>query len=260
MRIGFVIVVAVLILLTPVLYWTDPRWLWSWVVLGPLVAVGCWDFTQRKHAVLRNFPVLGHARYLFELIRHEIYQYFVESDTDGVPFDREVRSLVYQRAKDQRDTVPFGTKEDLYQPGYEWVNHSLMPLHHDAADMRMTVGGPDCRQPYSCSLLNISAMSYGSLSENAVRALNNGARIGSFAHNTGEGGISPYHLEGGDLIWQIGTGYFGCRTDAGDFEPTRFQENAARPWWTRLLPRCMILQAAQSGLQHPNRSRPALGR
>ena len=168
-------------------------------------------------------------RYLFELIRPEIYQYFIESETDGVPFGRNQRTLVYQRAKQVRDTVPFGTKEDVYSVGYEWVNHSVAPLHLEASDLRIPVGGPDCTQPYSASILNISAMSYGSISKNAVLALNQGAKMGNFAHTTGEGGLSPYHLEGGgDLIWQIGTGYFGCRTSDGRFSPERFAENAAQ--------------------------------
>ena len=201
-----------------------------WLLLAPIVLVGLYDYFQTEHAVLRNFPIMGHGRYLLEMIRPEIYQYFVESDTDGVPFDREQRSLVYQRAKQVRDTIPFGTKEEVYNIGYEWVNHSLVPIHLEPTDLRVMIGGPDCAQPYSCSLLNISAMSFGSLSHNAVLALNQGAKIGNFAHNTGEGGISPYHLEnGGDLIWQVGTGYFGCRTPEGGFSPERFQENAQRP-------------------------------
>ena len=160
--------------------------LWAWVLLGPIVLLGLYDYFQHEHSILRNFPVLGHFRYLFELIRPEIYQYFVESDTEGVPFDRDQRSLVYQRAKDVRDTVPFGTKEDLYKAGYEWINHSMAPVSHHPTDMRVKIGGPDCKHPYSASLLNISAMSYGSLSANACVALSSGAKIGGFAHNTGE--------------------------------------------------------------------------
>jgi glutamate synthase domain-containing protein 2 len=207
-----------------------PRALWAWVVLFPIVAVGLWDFFQVKHSVLRNFPVLGHFRYFFETIRPEIYQYFVENDTDGVPFGRDERSLVYQRAKDVRDTVPFGTKEDVYETGYEWINHSMSPVHNVPEDMRVKIGGPDCLQPYSASLLNISAMSYGSLSKRAILSLSQGAKLGDFAHNTGEGGISPYHTEGGgDLIWQIGTGYFGCRTDEGGFDQTLFSQKSQQP-------------------------------
>lgn len=200
---------------------------WLWLALIPVLLLGTYDMLQPKHAILRNFPVLGHFRYLFEMIRPEIYQYFVESDTDGVPFGRDERSLVYQRAKEVRDTVPFGTKEDIYQTGYEWVNHSMAPLHNFPASMRVTIGGSECKHPYSASLLNISAMSYGSLSKNAILALSQGAKLGNFAHNTGEGGISPYHKEGGaDLIWQIGTGYFGCRTEDGGFDERLFSEKS----------------------------------
>ena len=200
---------------------------WTWLILAPILTLGWYDMLQRDHSILRNFPVLGHFRFLFELIRPEIYQYFVESDTDGVPFDRDTRSLVYQRAKDVRDTVPFGTKEDVYEVGYEWVNHSMAPVHNAPEDMRVTIGGPDCTQPYSASLLNISAMSYGALSKNAILALSGGAKKGNFAHNTGEGGISPYHYQGGaDLIWQIGTGYFGCRTEDGNFSDELFEAKA----------------------------------
>ena len=200
---------------------------WMWLILAPILILGWYDMLQRDHSILRNFTVLGHFRFLFELIRPEIYQYFVESDTDGVPFDRDTRSLVYQRAKDVRDTVPFGTKEDVYEVGYEWVNHSMAPVHNAPEDMRVTIGGPDCTQPYSASLLNISAMSYGALSKNAILALSGGAKKGNFAHNTGEGGISPYHYQGGaDLIWQIGTGYFGCRTEDGNFSDELFEAKA----------------------------------
>ena len=205
-----------------------PQLLWAWIILGPIVLIGLHDYFQVKHSILRNFPVLGHARYLFEFIRPEIYQYFVESDTEGVPFDRDQRSLIYQRAKDVRDTVPFGTKEDLYETGYEWINHSMAPVNHVAENMRVLVGGPECKQPYSASLLNIGAMSYGSLSANACIALSRGAKLGNFAHNTGEGGVSPYHLDGGgDLIWQIGTGYFGCRAADGGFDPERYKDTVA---------------------------------
>lgn len=204
--------------------------LWPWVALGPLTFLGFVDMTQKRQAIRRNFPVLGHMRYVLEMIRPEIYQYFIENDTEGVPFDREQRSLIYQRAKNVRDTTPFGTKMDVYAPGYEWVNHSLLAKHLHAEDMRVTIGGPDCKQPYSCSLLNISAMSFGSLSMNAILALSRGAKMDNFAHNTGEGGLSPYHIEGGaDLIWQVGTGYFACRGEDGKFSPEIFKEKSALP-------------------------------
>ena len=163
------------------------------------------DFFQTEHTILRNFPVLGHMRYLAETVRPGVQQYFIENESEGRPFSKEERSLVYQRAKGVLDTKPFGTQRDVYEVGYEWVNHSMAPVHVDPAGLRVTIGGPDCTQPYDASILNISAMSYGSLSKNAVLALNGGAKDGNFAHNTGEGGVSPHHKEnGGDLIWQIG--------------------------------------------------------
>ena len=230
-RAVFIWSTAALLVLTAFAWWTlGPHTLWPWVVLGPLVLLGIRDLTQDQHAICRNYPILGHMRYFLELIRPEIYQYFIENDTEGVPFGREQRSLVYQRAKNVRDTSPFGTKEDVYAPGYEWVNHSILARHIDAEDMRISVGGPDCKQPYSCSLLNISAMSFGSLSMNAILSLSRGAKMDNFAHNTGEGGLSPYHLEGGgDLIWQVGTGYFACRDEAGAFSPPMFSEKSAIP-------------------------------
>ncbi|MEA3247528.1 MAG: FMN-binding glutamate synthase family protein [Gemmatimonadota bacterium] len=207
-----------------------PPVLWSLVVVGPLVLLGVADMTQRRHAVRRNFPVIGHGRYLMELIRPEVNQYFIESNSDGRPFSRNDRSVVYQRAKGDLDTLPFGTQRDVYAVGYEWINHSLAPVHPDAAYERVTVGGRACRQPYSASILNVSAMSYGSLSKNAVLALNGGAKLGGFAHNTGEGGLSPYHLApGGDVIWQVGTGYFSCRNRDGTFSLGEFTKRATLP-------------------------------
>ncbi len=202
--------------------------LWALVGVGPVLLAGFQDYFQTHQAVRRNFPVIGRFRYWFEAIRPEINQYFVESNSDGMPFSREQRSVVYQRSKKQIDTLPFGTQQDVYAVGYEWVAHSLAPTVIPPDDMRIPVGGPDCTKPYSASILNISAMSYGALSKNAIRALNGGAKLGGFAHNTGEGGLSPYHLEpGGDLIWQVGTGYFSCRDPHGRFSPERFAENAA---------------------------------
>jgi len=198
-------------------------------VIGPLILIGIIDLTQKKHAIKRNFPVIGRARYLLEKIRPEIMQYFVETDTQGRPFNRVFRTLIYQRAKNVNDTVPFGTQMDVYEVGYEWMDHSMYARNHESVnhDPRVTVGGPDCKQPYSASLLNISAMSFGSLSKNAVMAFNKGAKTGGFAHNTGEGGVSPYHLQyQGDLIWQIGTGYFGCRTAEGNFCEDSFASTA----------------------------------
>lgn len=197
--------------------------------LIPFYLLGFRDILQKRHAIKANFPVFGHLRYLFESIRPEINQYFIESNTDGKPFSREQRSVVYQRSKKVLDTVPFGTQHDVYSQGYEFVTHSMFPKHIDIKSLRVTIGS-NCKQPYSLSLLNISAMSFGSLSPNAVLSLNGGAKDGHFAHNTGEGGISPYHFEpGGDLIWQIGTGYFGCRSSTGQFDPDLFRKNAIHP-------------------------------
>lgn len=207
-----------------------PGVLWSLVLLLPLWVVGFHDYFQKRRSVLRNFPIIGHLRFLLEAIRPEISQYFIETETGGRPFSREERSVVYQRAKNVRDTVPFGTIRDVYEVGYEWVNHSILPAHVEATELRVTVGGPDCRQPYDASLLNVSAMSFGALSKNAVEALNRGALAGGFAHNTGEGGLSSYHLKGGgDIIWQVGTGYFGCRTPDGRFDPDTFRDRATLP-------------------------------
>lgn len=207
-------------------------WFWAWASLAlipvlPLVALGMRHAFQTKRAILRNYPILGLFRYSLESIRPEIQQYFIESDTDGAPIPREVRSVVYQRAKRQTDTLPFGTQRNVYGEGYEWLQHSLVPKKVDPASLKVIVGGPQCLQPYEASIFNISAMSYGALSKNAIQALNGGAKLGNFFHNTGEGGISPHHLsEDGDLVWQVGTGYFGCRTKEGDFCPEGFRERA----------------------------------
>lgn len=198
--------------------------LWVLVVLGPILLLGFYDMFQAKHAIMRNFPVLGRGRYFMEELRPKIYQYFIESELNGRPINRMFRSVVYQRAKKELDTEPFGTQLDVNEPGYEWVNHSIAAIDFDEInhDPRVKVGGEDCKQPYEASLLNVSAMSYGSLSSAAIAALNGGARISNFAHNTGEGGISPYHKRDGDLIYQIGTGYFGCRADDGNFSADKF--------------------------------------
>ena len=200
---------------------------WSFIIIAPLVLIGLIDILQHKHTIRRLYPIIGRLRYLFETIRPEIQQYFVEDETNGKPVGREYRSLIYQRAKGQRDTRPFGTIFEVNRDGYEWLNHSLSPLVAHDHDPRVTFGGPDCTQPYAASPLNISAMSYGALSQHAIMALNKGAKQGGFAHNTGEGGLSPYHLKyGGDIIWQLGTGYFGCRTADGGFDADKFQKQA----------------------------------
>lgn len=204
---------------------------WLAVPLIALSLLGVWDVTQSEHSLLRNYPVLGHMRWLFEGIRPEIRQYLIENDRDEVPFSREQRALVYQRAKDEEDRRPFGTREDVYAAGYAWLTHSLAPVavRDFDHDFRVTIGGPQCRQPYDASVYNISAMSFGALSGNAIEALNKGAKAGGFAHDTGEGGISRYHCHGGDLIWEIGSGYFGCRDKNGDFDPERFADQVGEP-------------------------------
>jgi hypothetical protein len=200
------------------------------IALPILLVVGFFNTIQKKHAILRNFPVLGYFRYLFEMIAPEIQQYFIEKSTDGKPFSRNQRSLVYQRAKNIDSNTPFGTQLNLNDRNYEGIKHSIFPTKVNEELPRVLVGGKDCKQPYLASLLNVSAMSFGSLSENAVRALNIGAKKGNFYQNTGEGGLTDYHVEGGgDITWQIGTGYFGCRDAQGNFNPEKFSEKANLP-------------------------------
>ncbi|KAF1044707.1 FMN-binding glutamate synthase family protein [Xylophilus sp.] len=199
------------------------------VAAAALTVLGLYDLRQQRHAVLRNYPVLGHLRFALEFIRPEIRQYFIESDTEAAPFSRAQRSLVYQRAKGEPDNRPFGTQLDVGGRGYEWINHSLAPTRLDSHDFRITIG-PDRAQPYAASVFNISAMSFGALSANAILALNRGARLGGFCHDTGEGSISAHHrVHGGDLIWEIGSGYFGCRNDDGSFSEERFVASARDP-------------------------------
>jgi len=198
------------------------------LVFGALTLLGIWDLLQKNHAVLRNYPISAHLRFILEEIRPEMRQYFFESEKDGKPFSRDTRALIYQRAKMVLDKRPFGTQEDVYGDGYEWMHHSVAPRPHAEERFRITIGGPDCAKPYSASVFNISAMSFGALSPNAIRALNAGAKKGGFAHDTGEGGVSPYHREnGGDLIWEVGSGYFGCRTRDGNFDPEAFARVAS---------------------------------
>lgn len=203
---------------------------WLFVFTVPLFLLGVYDMFQAHHTIISNFPIAGRLRYVMEVLRPKIYQYFIESDTDGTPISRIYRSVVYQRAKDTLSTTPFGTQLDVYETGYEWINHSMNPLNPTEAQettMRVNVGGEKCLKPYSLSIFNISAMSFGALSSNAIMALNRGAKHGGFAHNTGEGSISEYHLRyGGDIIWQVGTGYFGCRAEDGGFDAEKFKERA----------------------------------
>ncbi len=203
------------------------HFIWAALAFGALWIVGLVDFTQSRQAIRRNYPVLSHFRFFFEFIRPEIRQYFLEADTDELPFSRAQRSIVYQRAKGQVDKRPFGTQANVYEPQYEWINHSIAPLDLKSHDFRVTVGGPDCKLPYAASVFNISAMSFGALSANAILALNEGAKRGKFFHDTGEGSISKWHRErGGDLVWEIGSGYFGCRNPDGTFNAEKFAENA----------------------------------
>lgn len=229
MRLEFIIFSCISVIVTSLLGFLWPPFFWFLLPLAVIIVVGTYDILQTRHTIWRNFPILGRGRQLIEILRPPFQQYFVESDIDGTPINRMFRSIVYRRAKRVMDTNPFGTKVDVYRTGYEWMDHSLaaIPEEEMAADLRVMVGGPDCTKPYNVSLLNISAMSFGALSNNAILALNGAAKIGGFAHNTGEGGLSPYHLRnGGDIIWQIGTGYFGCRTDDGRFSEERFQQKA----------------------------------
>ena len=192
-----------------------------------LAGLGTRDMLQTKHSILRNYPIVAHIRFLLEEVRPEIRQYFFEGEKDGAPFSRDRRSVVYQRAKLALDKRPFGTQYNVYADGYEWMRHSMAPRPVSRKSFRVQIGGPGCSQPYASSVYNISAMSFGALSANAIRAMNKGAAAGGFAHDTGEGGVSRYHREfGGDLIWEIGSGYFGCRDGAGQFSPERFAATA----------------------------------
>lgn len=206
----------------------QPVW-WFLILTFFVWCVAIYDANQKHHSILRNFPLIGRVRWTVEALRPYLQQYVLETDTGGAPISRMFRTIVYQRAKNNRETVPFGTQLDTYENGYEWIGHSLSAreLKEMDDDPRVNIGGPDCKKPYSASVLNISAMSFGSLSKNAILALNKGAAKGGFFHNTGEGGLTPYHLEnGGDVVWQIGTGYFGCRTKDSRFDEKTFEEKA----------------------------------
>jgi glutamate synthase domain-containing protein 2 len=221
---GLVAPLAVLIGLLGV----DEAWIAA-VPLALLFLLGVRDITQTRHSIQRNYPVIGHIRWLAEGVRPELRQYLFEADEDAAPFSRAQRALVYERAKGKPGERPFGTLLDVYRDGYEFIGHSTRPKPlADPATFRITIGGPDCAKPYSSSVFNISAMSFGALSANAIRALNTGAKRGGFSHDTGEGSLSPYHKEGGgDVVWELGSGYFGCRTADGQFDPERFAEQAA---------------------------------
>ncbi|MDT5130008.1 MAG: hypothetical protein QOH54_5652 [Mycobacterium sp.] len=206
-------------------WWAAPA-----AILVGLAALGTWDLLQTRHTILRLYPIIGHVRFLMEFIRPEIRQYFIESNTEAAPFDRETRDLVYERAKATKGDEPFGTERDVNAIGYEFLRHSIRARFAENLDPKVRLGGPDCTQPYDIAMLNVSAMSFGALSANAIEALNAGAARGGFAHDTGEGGISPYHLRaGGDLIWEIGSGYFGCRDADGHFDAAAFAEKSRLP-------------------------------
>ncbi|WP_427870156.1 FMN-binding glutamate synthase family protein [Leucobacter luti] len=199
------------------------------IAASAVAALGAFDLAQRKRAVLRTYPVVGHARYLLQKIRPEIQQYFIERDWDGRPFNRTTRQMIDDRSENAKSEEAFGSLRDVQRPGAEWLVHSVTPLEPPETPPRVLIGGPDCTQPYEMAMLNVSAMSFGALSSNAISALNAGARDGGFAHDTGEGGISKYHRQGGDLVWEIGSGYFGARTESGDFSPEHFADQAANP-------------------------------
>jgi glutamate synthase domain-containing protein 2 len=227
--VAFFAVVALWVLSALQLVVGQASLLWVLLLTG-LVALGVHDLQQSRHAILRNYPIIGHVRFLLEFIRPELRQYFIEGDREAVPFSRSQRSLVYARAKGETDKRPFGTQMNVREAGYEWLTHSISPTVISSHDFRVPVGGAQCQQPYDISLFNVSAMSFGALSANAIMALNLGAKKGGFAHDTGEGSISRYHREhGGDLIWEIGSGYFGCRNEDGTFSADRFKANAQSP-------------------------------
>lgn len=247
MRKLFYLIGTLLLITIAIVGWFDHRYLWAFVVAVPLFLIGIYNAIQPRHTILRNFPILGYARYALEFISPEIQQYFIERSTNGRPFSRQQRSLAYQRAKNVGDTVPFGTQLDINAANYEGIRHSIYPKEKPATPSRVTIGGAYCKKPYSASLLNISAMSFGALSDRAVLALNAGAKKGEFYHNTGEGGLSDHHLKnGGDLVWQIGTGYFGCRTKDGNFDPELFRTKVAEHPQVRMI-ELKISQGAKPG-------------
>ena len=223
MYVGFGSILLIIIAFLVIL---NASWYWTVGLIILLLAIGIYDKKQRKHTLLRNFPVLGHIRYILEFFRPEIQQYFIASDTSEKPFNRHVRDMVYQRSKGEEDTISFGTSKDVMEVGYEWASHSLAPKHLDDVYSRVTIGNFQCEQPYLSSRLNISALSFGAISKNGISALNKGAQKGGFYHNTGEGGLSEYHLHGGDIALQIGTAYFGFRTIDGNFDPVKFKKQA----------------------------------
>jgi glutamate synthase domain-containing protein 2 len=228
MRKAFLIISITILSLTGILIYVNWKFSFLMLIFIPLILMGLYDMYQSKKTIRRNFPLLGRMRYLLESLGPEIRQYFVETDLDGKPFNRLQRSIVYQRSKKESDSMPFGTQLDVYKEGYEWINHSIRAISFSNVNEnpRVNIGSSQCTKPYQASMFNISAMSFGSLSKNAILALNNGAKQGGFYHNTGEGGLSPYHLQGGDVVWNIGTGYFSCRTSDGKFNYEEYVKRA----------------------------------
>jgi len=228
MRKTFLVISATLLTLTVILTYVNWKLSFLLLILIPLIIMGLYDMYFADRTIRRNFPLLGRMRYLLSAIGPEIRQYFIETDTEGRPFNRLQRNIVYHRSKKEVDTIPFGTQLDVYKEGYEWINHSIRSISFSDIDKnpKVKIGSSQCKKPYSASLFNISAMSFGSLSKNAILALNNGAKQGGFYHNTGEGGLSPYHLQGGDVVWNIGTGYFSCRNNDGTFNVDEFEKRA----------------------------------
>ncbi|MGE3919336.1 MAG: FMN-binding glutamate synthase family protein [Gammaproteobacteria bacterium] len=223
----WIISILAFLLLGVLVAFVDHKYFYHLCYLVPLFFIGLYDMWQKKKTILRLYPIVGHLRIILLSIRPQIQQYFIETDQNGMPFSREEREMVYERAKQTLDTLPFGTERDVHAFGFDSINHSIMPVVTSHEEARLIVGGPQCSKKYDASRLNISAMSFGAISKNAILALNRGAKMGNFAHNTGEGGLSPYHLaEGGDIIWQIASGYFGCRDKKGHFDPVLFQEKA----------------------------------
>lgn len=242
LRITMLCALSVLTIGSVALAWlAGPGWWVAVAVLLFLLVVAVYDVVQKKHSILRNYPVLGHMRFLLEYIRPEMQQYFIERNFDGRPYDRDTRSLIYERAKGTNQEQAFGTELDVNAVGYEYLVHSTAPLEPPEEQPRVRIGGPDCTQPYDMALLNVSAMSFGALSANALMAMNKGAAMGGFAHDTGEGGLTDHHLRyGGDLVWEIGSGYFGARTKDGDFDPDMFADKAAHA-----SVRCLSLKLSQ---------------
>jgi len=228
MRKAFLVFSITILSLTGILIYVNWKFSFLLLIFIPLILMGLYDMYQSKHTIKRNFPLLGRMRYLLESMGPEMRQYFIETDTEGKPFNRLQRSMVYARSKKESDMEPFGTQLNTYSSGYEWINHSIRAISFQDINTKplVKIGSSQCTKPYSASMFNISAMSYGSLSKNAIIALNEGAKKGGFYHNTGEGGLSPYHLQGGDVVWNIGTGYFSCRNLDGTFNAVEFEKRA----------------------------------